>query len=85
MRDVIKATYATAGALILLLALASGMASDPMGAAAVGASDTARMVTGEPNYTIRAIRYATLPKFPLDSLVMGAPKDQVIDIAMCSG
>ncbi|MGH9747630.1 MAG: N-acyl homoserine lactonase family protein [Candidatus Acidiferrales bacterium] len=35
-----------------------------------------------PNYTIRAIRYANLPKFPLAELVMGAPKDQTIDIAM---
>lgn len=35
-----------------------------------------------PSYTIDAIRYATIPKFPLDGLVMGAPKDQTIDIAM---
>jgi glyoxylase-like metal-dependent hydrolase (beta-lactamase superfamily II) len=82
MKNAIKATCATVGLLILLLALRSAMARDPMGAAAVGASDTAPMVTGEPNYTIRAIRYATLPKFPLDGLVMGAPKEQVIDIAM---
>ena len=36
----------------------------------------------EPDYTIRAIRYANLPQFPLAELVMGAPKDQNIDIAM---
>jgi len=35
-----------------------------------------------PNYTIRAVRYANLAKFPLSELVMGAPKDQTIDIAM---
>lgn len=39
-------------------------------------------VEAEPNYTIRAIRYATVPKFPLGELVIGAPKDQLIDIAM---
>lgn len=38
--------------------------------------------TSSPNYSIDAIRYATVPKFPLDGLVMGAPKDQTIDIAM---
>jgi len=36
----------------------------------------------EPNYTIRAIRYANLAKFPLSELVTAAPKDQTIDIAM---
>jgi glyoxylase-like metal-dependent hydrolase (beta-lactamase superfamily II) len=35
-----------------------------------------------PNYTIQAIRYANLAGFPLAALVMGAPKDQKIDIAM---
>jgi len=35
-----------------------------------------------PEYTIQAIRYATVPKFPLAALVMGAPKDAVVDIAM---
>jgi len=35
-----------------------------------------------PDYTIQAIRYATVPKFPLAALVMGAPKDAVVDIAM---
>ena len=36
----------------------------------------------ETGYTIRAIRYANLAKFPLAELVTGAPKDQTIDIAM---
>lgn len=35
-----------------------------------------------PQYTIEAIRYATVPAFPLAELMMGAPKDQTIDIAM---
>ena len=35
-----------------------------------------------PNYSIDAIRYATVAKFPLNALVMGAPKDQLTDIAM---
>ncbi len=35
-----------------------------------------------PSYTIEAIRYATIPKFPLSGLIMGAPGDQQIDIAM---
>ncbi|MGA8143495.1 MAG: N-acyl homoserine lactonase family protein [Candidatus Acidiferrales bacterium] len=38
--------------------------------------------SAEPNYTIRAIRYANLAQFPLSELVIGAPKDQNIDIAM---
>jgi glyoxylase-like metal-dependent hydrolase (beta-lactamase superfamily II) len=35
-----------------------------------------------PNYTIDAIRYGTVAHFPLNALVMGAPKDQFTDIAM---
>ena len=35
-----------------------------------------------PEYSIRAIRYATAPGFPLSELVMGGPKDEKIDIAM---
>jgi len=35
-----------------------------------------------PAYTIEAIRYATVPQFPLSALVIGAPKDQRLDIAM---
>jgi glyoxylase-like metal-dependent hydrolase (beta-lactamase superfamily II) len=35
-----------------------------------------------PNYTIEAIRYATIPKFPLSGLIPGSPRDQQIDIAM---
>src|SRR5262245_45335621 len=35
-----------------------------------------------PEYTIQAIRYATIPQFPLASLIPGAPADQRMDIAM---
>jgi len=35
-----------------------------------------------PDYSIQAIRYATIPNFPVAGLVMGAPKDEKIDIAM---
>jgi glyoxylase-like metal-dependent hydrolase (beta-lactamase superfamily II) len=35
-----------------------------------------------PSYSIDAIRYATIPNFPLASLIPGAPADQKIDIAM---
>lgn len=35
-----------------------------------------------PDYTIHAVRYATIPQFPLASLVPGAPADQRLDIAM---
>lgn len=35
-----------------------------------------------PAYSIHAIRYATVPQFPLASLIPGAPRDQRVDIAM---
>jgi glyoxylase-like metal-dependent hydrolase (beta-lactamase superfamily II) len=35
-----------------------------------------------PSYSIDAIRYATIPNFPLASLIPGSPADQKIDIAM---
>ncbi len=79
----IKAACATAGLVILLLALGPLLTLKPVGAGEpVAASDPTGAAAGEPTYTIRAIRYATLQKFPLAGLVMGAPKDQVIDIAM---
>lgn len=42
----------------------------------------AALAQAPPTYTIEAIRYATIPNFPLSSLVIGAPKDQRLDIAM---
>jgi len=35
-----------------------------------------------PEYSIQAIRYARSPGFPVAGLVMGAPKDERVDIAM---
>ena len=35
-----------------------------------------------PEYSIQAIRYAILPGFPVAALVMGAPKEEKVDIAM---
>jgi glyoxylase-like metal-dependent hydrolase (beta-lactamase superfamily II) len=35
-----------------------------------------------PDYSIHAIRYSTVPGFSVSGLVMGAPKDEKIDIAM---
>jgi len=37
---------------------------------------------GGPEYSIQAIRYATLPGFPVSALVMGAPDGEKVDIAM---
>jgi glyoxylase-like metal-dependent hydrolase (beta-lactamase superfamily II) len=36
----------------------------------------------EPDYTIRAIRYATVHDFPFNELVIGAPGDKKLDVAM---
>ncbi len=35
-----------------------------------------------PDYSIQAIRYSTITGFPVSGLVMGAPKDEKMDIAM---
>src|SRR5712691_11613980 len=39
-------------------------------------------LTTTPKYEVFAIRYATLPQFPVASLVQGADRDRKIDIAM---
>ena len=79
----IKTTCVTAVLLILLLGLGPLLNLKAFEAGeAVVASDPTGAAAGEPTNTIRAIRYAKVPKFPLAGLVMGAPKDQVIDIAM---
>jgi glyoxylase-like metal-dependent hydrolase (beta-lactamase superfamily II) len=44
------------------------------------AASSLRAATG-PEYSIQAIRYANAPGFPVSGLVMGAPKDEKIDIA----
>ncbi|HEY7113763.1 MAG TPA: N-acyl homoserine lactonase family protein [Thermoanaerobaculia bacterium] len=48
-------------------------------AAAVGLSAGA---PSPPEYSIQAIRFATMVGFPTEALVMGAPKDEKTDIAM---
>lgn len=35
-----------------------------------------------PAYSIEAVRYATVPRFPVSALVMGAPTAETVDIAM---
>ncbi|MDH4272988.1 MAG: hypothetical protein OEW18_13530, partial [Candidatus Aminicenantes bacterium] len=35
-----------------------------------------------PNYSIEAIRYGTIPQFPVSELVVGAPENETLDIAM---
>ena len=37
---------------------------------------------GAQSYTIQAIRYATVPDFPVSNLVIGAPKDEKVNLAM---
>ncbi len=36
----------------------------------------------QPHYTIQAIRYGTIKDFPVSDLVMGAPENEKVDIAM---
>jgi glyoxylase-like metal-dependent hydrolase (beta-lactamase superfamily II) len=43
---------------------------------------SAAAVTPPPDYTIHAVRYATIPQFALSSLIPGSPPEQRIDIAM---
>jgi glyoxylase-like metal-dependent hydrolase (beta-lactamase superfamily II) len=47
-----------------------------------GARSTSAQSAASPEYSIDAIRYATVPGFPLSGLIPGAPADQKIDIAM---
>jgi glyoxylase-like metal-dependent hydrolase (beta-lactamase superfamily II) len=48
----------------------------------VAALAATRPAANSPEYSIQAIRYATLLGFPVAGLVMGAPKDEKLDIAM---
>jgi glyoxylase-like metal-dependent hydrolase (beta-lactamase superfamily II) len=43
---------------------------------------SARTTAAVPEYSIQALRYGTIPGFPVSELVMGAPRDQKLDIAM---
>jgi glyoxylase-like metal-dependent hydrolase (beta-lactamase superfamily II) len=60
------------------LAIASFIAVLPGDASARQAAAGAQAA----EYSIEAIRYATLPSFPVSGLVIGAPRDERIDAAM---
>jgi len=47
-----------------------------------GVSLSAFAPSAPTSYSIDAIRYATVPQFPLRALVMGAPESEKLDIAM---
>ena len=66
------------GAALAALPLAFCAAAPLAGASAVPAPS----VSPVPDYSIHAIRYATSPGFPTAGLVMGAPADEKVDIAM---
>src|SRR5256885_15855307 len=46
-----------------------------------GLSISAQPAATGPEYSIQAIRYANSPGFPAGELVIGAPKDEKVDIA----
>jgi glyoxylase-like metal-dependent hydrolase (beta-lactamase superfamily II) len=73
--------------LIGLLSIAAApfaavVAATPAPAMPAAAPTPAAASSVPPVYSIQAIRYATVPRFPLAGLMMGAPKDELIDIAM---
>src|ERR1700719_639601 len=47
-----------------------------------GVLNPAILAAQSPDYSIQAIRYASSPGFPVSSLVIGAPRDEKVDIAM---
>jgi glyoxylase-like metal-dependent hydrolase (beta-lactamase superfamily II) len=51
-------------------------------AALLAAAPAATPSPSTPEYRIQAIRYATIKDFPVSELVIGAPADEKIDIAM---
>src|SRR5437762_3194769 len=51
-------------------------------AALIAAAPAAASPSPLPAYSIDAIRYATVPQFPLASLVMRAPAGEKVDIAL---
>jgi glyoxylase-like metal-dependent hydrolase (beta-lactamase superfamily II) len=55
------------------LGLASALAAPPA---------SPPSATAAPSYSIEAIRYATVAGFPVSGLVMGAPENEKVDIAM---
>jgi glyoxylase-like metal-dependent hydrolase (beta-lactamase superfamily II) len=53
-----------------------------LGTLFVASPHAARRQEAQPVYTIDAIHYATVLNYPLSGMVMGAPADQKIDLAM---
>lgn len=64
------------------LAVTAAVAGPAAPAATSSPAVKSATLSGVPAWSIQAIRYATVPRFPLAGLMMGAPKDEVIDIAM---
>src|SRR5690242_9580845 len=67
---------------VLCFAFVRARASYRATAVAQSLPQAAAASAGVPNYSIEAIRYATLPHYPLAGFLMGAPRDQFIDAAM---
>jgi glyoxylase-like metal-dependent hydrolase (beta-lactamase superfamily II) len=68
--------------LIGLMSFAASPVAARAAATPAAKAPGAGVTTAAPAWSIQAIRYATVPRFPLAGLMMGAPKDDVIDIAM---
>jgi len=81
-RSAARSSGAAAAIILFSLIVAGAAYLTPPSRASQSAGPPAGATVAAPNYSIDAIRYATIPKFPLDALVMGAPKGQTIDIAM---
>jgi glyoxylase-like metal-dependent hydrolase (beta-lactamase superfamily II) len=71
----------TDGGRAIFLVLA-GVLPMIAGAAAAPEPRPATPSAPRPAYSIQAIRYASVPAFPLEALMVGAPKGELIDIAM---
>ncbi len=65
-----------------LLALGSPLAKKILALALLVAAAAAAFAQPHPNYEIYAIRYATIPGFPVSELVAGADPARKVDIAM---
>ena len=76
----IQPTWARRSAARALL-LAVLLLTSTLHAAAQGAPPSGGAAAGPP-YTIAAVRYATLPQFPVRSLIQGADPARQLDIAM---
>jgi glyoxylase-like metal-dependent hydrolase (beta-lactamase superfamily II) len=72
----------TKSVILLLITFIAICISASVAPHAQSSAPQAQSSSAAPSYTIDAIRYATVPKFPLSGLIPGAPRDQQIDIAM---